>query len=386
MTGSSRRNGSAATLGLRLDQSSAEPTWWRSGVARTWSCAPLLLALSSLLWSGNFVVVRAVHGTVSPIDLAFWRWLVAAGVVAGLGHRHLRQDFRELRRHWAILLLLAVVGIAAMNTLYYQGLQSTTALNALLLMSATPLLVLGCGLALYGERPRPRQVIAVVASVLGVAIIAFHGNPAAAGRDFAFAGGDLWIVGGMLCYTLYAALLRRRPMVHAMSFLTATFAIGMILLLPLVIWGHASGEAVLPASGVMLAVIYLALFPSVLAFLCLNRGIELIGAGRAGQYVHLMPVFGSLLAVMFLGERLQFYHGAGAALIAGSLILANQALQPSRTVGSGPGWAKRVWYRWAACSQRAEDRWKLRHAGAQTFRDLGPSRVTHESGKPFWQE
>lgn len=235
------------------------------------------------------------------------------------------------------------------------------------------------------ERPRPRQIIAVLVSLLGVAAIAAHGDPLLAWRGFGFRSGDLWIVAGTLCYALYAALLRRRPTVHASSFLTACFTLGVLLLLPFVILEHLTYEVARPSGRVMLAVAYLALFPSVLAFLCLNRGVELIGAGCAGHYVHLMPVFGSVLAMSFLGEQPHLYHGAGAALIASGLLLASRASRPSPAARPGPSWLVRSWRHWRFCSRHARQRWELRHADAQTIRDLGPSRVSHEIEKPFWR-
>ncbi len=264
-----------------------------------------------------------------------------------------------------------------MNTLYYRGLQSTTAVNALLLQSAAPLLVLSCAMALNGERPRLQQVAAILVSMLGVAAIAAHGDAAMVLRGFGLRSGDLWIVAGTLCYAGYTTVLRRRPAVHATSLLAAIVAAGVVLLLPFVVIQYLIDRPAVPSGQVVLAVAYLALLPSVLAFLCLNRGVELLGASKAGQYVHLMPVFGSALAVLFLGERLHLYHVAGAALIACGLLMAR---------GRAPGWLLRGWSRFRICTERAGDRRALEFLDNQTLRDLGPGRVRLERDKPFWHD
>ena len=349
----------------------------RLGIERVWMNGPLLLAASSLFWSGNFVVGRAVQGAITPVELSFWRWLAALAVLAWFAARHLRRDIEALRRDCVRVLVLAALGIAAMNTLFYRGLQSTTAVNALLLQSVAPLLVLSCTMALYGERPRRRQVVAILVSMLGVAAIAAHGDVALAWRGFGLRAGDLWIVAGTLCYAGYTTVLRNRPAVHATSLLAASMAAGVLLLLPFVMFQYFVERPAEPSGQLVLAVAYLAVLPSVLAFLCLNRGVELLGADTAGHYVHLMPAFGSALAVLFLGERLHLYHVAGAALIACGLLMAR---------GAAPGWLSRVWDRIRICAERDEQRQALRRVDPQTLRDLGPGRVSHEMDKPFWHD
>jgi drug/metabolite transporter (DMT)-like permease len=352
--------------------------WWRRFVAeKVWTNGPALLAASSLFWSGNFVVARAIQGAITPVELSFWRWLGALVLLSGFAGKHFRQDLGTLRSHWVQVLALAALGIAGMNTLFYRGLQSTTALNGLLLQSAAPLFVLSCGLALYGERPSSRQLVAILVSMLGVASIAAHGEVAMVWRGLGLHVGDLFILSGTLCYAGYTTILRRRPAVHATSLLTASVAAGVLLLLPFVILQHFTFGLAKPSWDLLAAVAYLAVLPSVLAFLCLNRGVELLGADRAGQYVHLMPLFGSVLAIMFLGERLHTFHAAGAVLIAAGLIMAR---------GPEQNRFRLAWCRFWFCVERAEQRRMLRHADVQMLRDLGPGRVSHEREKPFWHD
>lgn len=288
---------------------------------RAWDSGALLLVVATLAWSGNFVVGRAVNAAVPPVALAFWRWTVGLAIVLGAALPHLRADLPRLRREWRVLLLLSALGITSFNTLVYIGLRTTTAINGVLLQSAMPLIILLGSYLLFRERVRPAQLAAVAVSLFGVLEIAARGSPRAL-RELAFTPGDGWIFLAVVLYALYSVLLRRRPAVHPLSLLAATFALGTLLLLPLYAWEHFAVEPLRPSAAALAAILYVAVFPSVLAYLCFNRAIELIGANRAGQYLHLTPVFGSVLAAVFLGERLQGYHLAGAALIAAGIALA----------------------------------------------------------------
>jgi drug/metabolite transporter (DMT)-like permease len=299
-----------------------------SSAARTgrlgglWRSPYLLLCLAPLFWSGNFIVGRAVHGVVPPVALAFWRWTGGLALVLPIAWPYLRRDLPTLLRHWRVLLLLSAFGIAAFNTLVYLGLQSTTAINALLLQSAMPLIILLCSYLLFRERPRKMQLVGVLVSLVGVVAIASRGSLAVL-LGVGFNIGDAWILAAVVSYALYSTLLRARPPVHAASFLAASFALGALMLLPFLVWEERSG-AVMPLGFTsLLAVGYVALFPGFLAYLCYNRGTELIGANRAGQFMHLMPVFGSALAIAFLGEVFQAYHALGIGLIALGIIFAS---------------------------------------------------------------
>lgn len=295
-----------------------------TGVVPSWSLwqSPyLLLGLAVLFWSGNFIVGRATAGIVPPIALAFWRWTLGLLLVVGLGSANIRRDWAQLKSHWKILLLLGALGIATFNTFVYLGLQTTTAVNALLLQSAMPVIILAATFLIYGERPAWRQALGVLVSIGGVLAIAAKGDWQTL-ATLQFNGGDLWVLAAVAAYALYSALLRQRPAVHPLSFLAATFSVGAIMLLPLYIHEHMAIAQVRPVLPAYLAIAYVALFPGFLSYLLYNRGVELVGANTAGHFMHLMPIFGSGLAVLVLGERFAGYHLVGAALIAAGLALA----------------------------------------------------------------
>jgi drug/metabolite transporter (DMT)-like permease len=278
--------------------------------------------LRQLFWAANIVLGRGLAGHVPPIALAYWRWTGAFLVAVGFAWPYLKQDAAILLRHWRMMLLLSATGIATYNTMSYIGLTSTTALNVLLLQSAGPLIIIVWAFALFGDRPTLRQSTGVLLSLAGVAVIAAHGSLETL-LHLTLNRGDVWILVAMVIYGVYAAMFRRRPAAHPMSFLVATMGIGSMMILPFYVWEFMQGGHIEGSATAWLGLAYIAVFPSFIAYLFFNRGIELIGAARAGQSWHLMPVFGSILAVLFLGETFYAYHAIGIALIAAGIVLAS---------------------------------------------------------------
>ncbi len=293
-----------------------------------WQSAYPMLTLAVLFWSGNFILGRAVSDLVPPIGLAFWRWAGALVLVLILARPFLRADLPALRRHWKMLLALSIFGVAAFNTFVYIGLHTTRAINALMLQSAIPVAIVLCSFLLFGERIGWAQAGGILLSLAGVAMIASRGEPAGL-LLLSFNRGDAWVLAAVVSYALYSTLLRRRPAVHPLSFLAATFAVGALLLLPAAVWEHVAVQPMGITAASLLAIAYVAVFPGFLSYLFFNRGVELVGATRSGQFIHLMPVFGSLLAILLLGETFHPFHAAGIALIAGGIALASVGRRPT---------------------------------------------------------
>lgn len=283
--------------------------------------AYLLLIVTTLLWAGNIVLGRLVAGHVPPIALAFVRWGGAFLILLPFAWPHLKRDWPEILRHWPIMLVLSFTGIASYNTLVYFGLQFTGALTGVLLQSAQPLVIALVTFALFAERLSGRQAAGILLSLCGVVAIVSHGDleRLAAIR---FNVGDILILVAVVLYAIYSALLRRRPAIHWISFLAATFLIGDVMLLPVFAWEISTGYVLRFDWLTVTACLYVAIFPSLVAYAFFNRGVELIGANRAGPFFHLMPLFGALMAVGFLGERFQWFHGLGMAAILSGVALA----------------------------------------------------------------
>ena len=283
----------------------------------------LLLTLAVLFWAGNFILGRAFHGIIPPVALAFWRWLGAAMLVTWPALPHVRRDYRVLCRHWPVLLLLATVGIAAFNTLAYSGLQYTEAINAFLIQSLMPVMIVLLSFVIFRERVTKLQSVGIVVSLSGAVTIIARGNldlllSLSANR------GDLLVSAAIACYACYSVMLRKRPQVHPLAFIAVIFWIGSLILLPLYLWEALTVATLEVRPTTLLVIVYVMVFPSIVSYLCYNRGVELVGANRAGLFIHLMPVFGSLMAVLFLGEVFRWFHAVGILLIGIGIYLATR--------------------------------------------------------------
>lgn len=282
----------------------------------------LLLCLAVLGWSGNFVVGRLVGGSVPPTSLAFARWVIAAALLAPVGWRRLRADLPALAARPAEVITLSITGVAIFNAFVYRGLGTTSAVNGLLLQSACPVLIVVVAFVLFRERPSLAGLAGLAVSLVGVWIVISHGRLLDGGLTFG--AGDLWILAAVASYAVYTCLLRVKPAVHPVSLLLSTFALGALALVPFAAAEWVAGDRIPATPGAAAAIAYVAVVPSIVSFFCWNRGVELLGAARAGQFIHLMPVFGAVLAFVVLGERLEGYHLLGAAIIGAGIVLASR--------------------------------------------------------------
>jgi drug/metabolite transporter (DMT)-like permease len=281
----------------------------------------LLLALCSLFWAGNTVVGRAAVDLVAPATLTFVRWTIAFLVLLPFAWPHLARDWPAIRRHLVAITSFALIGSAGYNIVAYLALHYTQAINSLLLQSVAPLFVALWSFALFRERLTLVQAAGIATSMTGAAVIICRGDIGVLAH-LAFNVGDIMILVALVFYALYTAVVRLRPAMHPLSFLAATIAASALLMVVPAGVEVAAGYVPVINAGTLAAFVYVGTFPSVLAYFCLNRGIELIGANRAAPFIHLMPVFGSILAILFLGERPQPFHAIGYALVLTGVALA----------------------------------------------------------------
>lgn len=275
-----------------------------------------LLTASALFWGGNFVVGRAMSIDVPPIAMTFWRFfgalLILSPFMAGPVWRHRR----ALVANWPLLLALGVTGISAFHSFVYTALASTTAINAALFMALTPLAIPLFAYGLNNDAPSRRQVVGIGLSFVGVLVLVTRGDLSALAA-LRFNHGDLWMAAAFPLWSLYTVLLKRCPRhVPPAVLLIGIMGVGVALLIPAYLWEYAQVGGFSPNLETLGGLAFLAVFASALAYTFWNRGVGEIGAAGAGPFVHLVPVFATLLAVIFLEERLYPYHLAGAALIA----------------------------------------------------------------------
>lgn len=284
----------------------------------------LLLTLANLFWSGNWVAGRALRDAFDPITLNFWRWTVAVLVLAPFALPGLLGKAALLRRHAGILLLLSLAGVATFQSLVYLGLRSTTAVNAVLINSSLPMFMLLCSWVIERERASPRQIGGMLISLAGILVILSRGSPAAL-LELELQAGDAWILLAMPVWGTYSVLLKRRPKeLGGLEFLFVISVAGVLMLLPAAAFVGTRGSVEWPAPAAAAGVLYMGIFASVLAFICWNRGVATVGANAAGFTVHLLPAFGTVLAILFLGETFAGFHAAGIATILAGVLLATR--------------------------------------------------------------
>lgn len=286
----------------------------------------LLLILPPLFWAGNSVLARGVADLIPPIAMSFWRWLIALAFLLPFTWRQTLRDWPTIRQGWKSILLLGLLGIASFNTLLYTAAHSTSAINIALTQSVMPALIVLISYVTFHDRISRKQLFAIVLCMLGAGYIIIHGDLQRL-MELRFVIGDLIMLFAVCLYALYSALLRKRPNIHPLSFLTSSFAVGVVFLLPLYLWEFQRVPAFVLSQAAVTSLLYVAICPSILAYLFWNRGIIEIGANRAGLYINLLPLFAALLAVIFLGEQFQSYHVVGIGLIFTGLLLFNLPLK-----------------------------------------------------------
>ena len=300
-------------------------------ILRSHAAAFLLLPLACACWAGNHIVARTIAGHAPPASVSLARWVVVFLVVTLSAWPQIRADWAKLEAKVGVLTFLALVGGAAFGTLQFVALQYTTALNMGVVGSVSPAFIVAASYILFRDRLGPSQLFGVAVSLAGVLAIVTQLDWDRL-ASLTFNGGDLIILVNMVFWSVYCACLRLRPAVHPMSFLFAVAYVSALANAPFAAWEYAAGYTLVPDLLTAFAVLYAALFTSVLAYVAWNRGIDLIGAPRAGAFLHTIPLFSAVLATSLLGERLMPFHVVGFVLIlAGVTLAARQTrAQPAR--------------------------------------------------------
>lgn len=274
----------------------------------------LLLTLCAAIWSGNFIIGRFVRFELDPIELAFFRWLGVCLLFIPSFIKHRVDILDTLKNHFWYMLSVSFLGITCFNTFLYVGLQYTMATNALLLNSSIPIIIILFSVVLLKTEVTKKQFTGITLSMFGVVYFALKGSFANL-IALEFNRGDIWVFSGALMWGLYSTLLKQRPQ-GIKAFLPITVLLGTMMLAPAFFWqGHQLSDIFLLSRNAALSVLYTVVFASIVGFYLWNKGIAVIGAERTGQFIHLIPPFGVILAYIFLDERLHLYHITGFILI-----------------------------------------------------------------------
>lgn len=290
---------------------------------RIYGMPHLLLTTTTLAWAGNTVLAKGVVHLLPPISLAFWRWLMAAILLFPFAWPYLKKDWPVIRKSWLPLTGISLAGVTCYNTFLYIGVQTTTAINSGLILAAGPAVIVVLSRIILKHRIRHVQLSGLVLSFVGAALIIANGRVETITK-LVFVKGDLWVSGSVFAGAMFSVLLHFRPKIHPMSFVVSTFLIGLLFLMPFYLWELSYSAPIKVTFEVISSIAYVAIAPSIIAFFCWNRGIELVGPNHAGLFLYLTPLFVSIMAYLFLGEVLYWFHFAGMLLIFAGVFLFNR--------------------------------------------------------------
>ena len=284
----------------------------------------LLLTLAPFFWACNWIIGRGVADGIPPLAMTFYRWLFAVVMLAPFAWRHVRRDWPIVRANWKVMLFLGAIGVGTHNALAYLGLNYTTATNGVILNSFVPVMIIAMSWLFLGERLSGLQLGGVLVSLAGVLTILTRGSVLALAR-MEINPGDLLVILSMAMWSLYTICLRFRPRgLHMLTFLFIISCIGDACVLPLFLGEATFGRRMVPSAENFGALFVVALTSSVLAYIFWNRGVEVLGANVTGLFIHLMPVFGVVLAGIFLAEPIAGFHLLGIALILGGIWITSR--------------------------------------------------------------
>lgn len=286
--------------------------------------AYLLLTVCAICWGGNAIAGRLAVGEISPMLLTMFRWLGVALLVWSCARPRIMQEAPVLKANLGYFLVMGALGFAGFNILYYIAAHSTTAINLGILQGAVPICVLIGAFIAYRTPMSLLQVLGIMITVLGVAVVTVEGDPRNL-FNLAFNIGDLLMLAACFVYSIYAVALRKRPEVSGLAMFAVMASSALVVSLPFVIWEIASGALIWPTGNGWLVIAFVVIFPSFTSQLFFMRGVQLIGPARAGVFINLVPIFASALSVLLLGEKFGLFHAVGMVLVLGGIWVAERA-------------------------------------------------------------
>ncbi len=279
--------------------------------------AYLGLFITPMFWAGNFLLSRMASYDLSPMTLSFWRWLFALAIILPFGFKHVVAQQQQIRVQIKPLLILAALGIATYNSLLYIAAHSTTAINMTLFAAALPIVTILLAWKILHIEPSRYQIAGICFAVLGFLSIMTQGSIAAFG-NVGFNVGDVLMLVATLCWSLYSVLYRKWQInLHPMALLTTLIALGTIMVSPFYLYSLWDKGGFYIENHIIFMLIFLAIFPSILAFLFWNKGLLVLGPSVTAIFMYLVPVFTAILSIPILGEQLHYYHflGGGAIML-----------------------------------------------------------------------
>lgn len=285
--------------------------------------AYICLTVAALCWGGNTVAGKLALGHVSPMTLTFLRWFLATALIAAISVPQLKRDWPVVRKNLPLLFFYGIVGYTLFNAILYSAVQYTTAINVAIEQAGIPMLIFLLNFVFFRTGVSTAQIIGFAMTLVGVALTAAHGDLATL-LNLDLNRGDALMLIAVVAYSAYTIFLRWRPPLDWRTLMAIPSLGAMLSAIPLMIWEASRGNVQLPDSEGWIIAFYTAIFASLLAQVFYIKGVITIGANRAGLFINLVPVFGTLLSVALLGERLQLFHVIALALALGGIAIAEK--------------------------------------------------------------
>lgn len=298
---------------------------------RSRQLAVIGLALTSLFWAGNAIIARLSVGDISPISLSFWRWFLPCLYLSPFIYRAWKRHWHTIQHNFIRILALAVLSISTYNSVLYLAAQHTSSINITLVSSGLPVGTLLFAYFLLGDRPDARQVAGGIISLLGVMTILSNGSFNRL-MQVEFNKGDMLMLIAVSCWSIYSVLLKKWPLnIPGFDLFCIFISLGVPFIAPFYLWDLTSAGLFELSTENLAMLGYIAVFPSVFAYILWNNGVKHIGPGKASIFSYLIPVFTSILAITFLQEQLFSYHLIGGALAFAGLYLSSANAASKRT-------------------------------------------------------
>ena len=288
--------------------------------------AYLFLTLAALFWSGNFIVGKAASTyEIPPFSLNFYRWFFAFLILFPFTYKEVLNKKNYVFENLGLFIILGITSITIFNSIVYYSLYYTQVISGILMISTIPVWILFFASFLKIEKTNLFQILGVILSLTGVLFIVTKADIQLI-KELEFNKGDLSMVIGMLSWAIYSALLRKKTHpISQLALLEIIIICGFIFLVPIYFIEMSFGNKIVLGLPFILTLGYVVLFPGIFAFLFWIKGIDIIGANRSGVFLHLMTIFGALMAIVILGEKFMFYHFLGAIFIIAGITLSNKS-------------------------------------------------------------
>lgn len=283
----------------------------------------ILLVLTAIFWGGNAIAGKLAVGHISPFMLTCIRWLVAMAIVYPFAIPHLKRDWPKIKNQFWFLVLLGSIGFTLFNNLMYSALVYTSAINVAIVQASMPLTVFVLNFILFKLRATKLQLVGFTLTLIGVLTVASRGNLGAL-LELEVNFGDLLMLTAIMAYGIYSVFLKNKPDIHWLSFITVLGTSALFTSSLFASYEVASGSVIWPDTRGWMVVIYTAVFPSILSQVFWMRGLELIGSNRGGIFINIVPVVGSILAILILNEQFHIYHAIALVLVIGGVWLAQK--------------------------------------------------------------